>query len=196
MSEDAFFVDLIARVRAGDPQAAVELVRDYEPAIRLVVRRRLTDPGLRRLLDSTDICQSVLGSFFVRAALGQYNLSTPEELLKLLATMARNKLADQVLKQRAARRDVRRLQADGSAVIEVVDPRASPSQVVADREFLREVRHRLSEDERQLVEQRALGRSWTEIAAVLGGSPDGLRMRLSRAIDRVAREMGLERELV
>ena len=39
-----------------------------------------------------DICQSVLGSFFVRAATGQYKLETPEHLLKLLTTMARNKL--------------------------------------------------------------------------------------------------------
>ena len=32
-----------------------------------------------------DICQSVMASFFVRAALGQYQLNTPEQLLNLLA---------------------------------------------------------------------------------------------------------------
>ena len=59
MAED--FADLLARVRAGDP-AATELVRRYEPA----VRANLVDPNLRRHFDSLDICQSVLGSFFVR----------------------------------------------------------------------------------------------------------------------------------
>ena len=68
-------------------QAAAELVRHYEPAIRRAVRVRLVDTRLNRLLDSMDICQSVMASFFVRAALGQYELNTPDQLLRLLATM-------------------------------------------------------------------------------------------------------------
>ena len=51
MSLDESFRDLICRVRAGDEQAAYELVRRYEPAIRVAVRVRLSDPGLRRVLD-------------------------------------------------------------------------------------------------------------------------------------------------
>ena len=87
MSEDTAFMDLIRRVRAGDEQASAELVRRYEPAIRIAVRVRLNDPGLRRLFDSMDICQSVLGSFFVRAALGQFELDNPDQLLKLLPSL-------------------------------------------------------------------------------------------------------------
>lgn len=44
-----------------------------------------------------------MASFFVRAALGQYELDRPEQLLKLLAAMARHKLADAVDRQRAGR---------------------------------------------------------------------------------------------
>ena len=84
------FEGLIARVRAGDEQAAAELVRRYEPAIRRAARVRLVDTRLNRLLDSMDICQSVMASFFVRTALGQFELETPDQLLKLLATMTRN----------------------------------------------------------------------------------------------------------
>jgi RNA polymerase sigma-70 factor (ECF subfamily) len=192
MAEDLAFRDLISRVRAGDAQAAADLVRYYEPTIRLVVRRRLTDPALRRLLDSMDICQSVLASFFVRAALGHYELDTPGHLLRLLTVMARNKLHSHARHQQAARRDYRRLQPDGPPEGEFIDPRSNPSQVVADRELLREFRRRLSEEERLLAEQRALGRAWSEIAAEVGGSPDGLRMRLSRGIERVTHELGLE----
>ena len=57
MSPDASFQDLIRRVRARDEQAARELVRRYAPATLVAVRVRLRDPALRRLLDSTDICQ-------------------------------------------------------------------------------------------------------------------------------------------
>jgi RNA polymerase sigma-70 factor (ECF subfamily) len=38
-----------------------------------------------------DICQSVLASFFVRAAVGQFELDRPEPLVGLLIGMARNK---------------------------------------------------------------------------------------------------------
>src|SRR5580704_8003946 len=110
-SENVDFQVLLRRVRAGDGQAAAELVRRYEPAIRRAARVRLLDTRLNRLLDSMDICQSVMASFFVRAALGQYELETPAQLLKLLATMTRNKLANQVKGHGAARRDFRRLSA-------------------------------------------------------------------------------------
>src|SRR4051794_7874124 len=94
MPEPTPYDELIRRVRARDEDAAAELIRRYEPAIRRAVRVRLADARLGSLLDSMDICQSVLKSFFVRAATGQYELETPEQLLKLLATMARNKLTN------------------------------------------------------------------------------------------------------
>lgn len=192
MSDQESFRELICRVRAGDAQATRELVRRYEPAIRLAVHVRLTDPALRRFLDSMDICQSVLLSFFVRAASGQYDLETPEQLLRLLTTMARHKLINQAQKQRAARRDYRRLQSDLSGGNDPVDSRSDPSQVAAHRELLQELRCRLTAEERQLADQRSLGCSWKEIAAEVGGQPNTLRMRLTRALDRVTQELGLD----
>src|SRR6516225_3387179 len=107
MPDEPSFRDLIGRVRQGDELAAAELVRRYEPAIRRAVRFRLTDPRLRRTCDSMDVCQSVLLSFFVRAASGQYDLDTPEQLLRRLTTMARNKLLNQARQQQAGCRDNR-----------------------------------------------------------------------------------------
>src|SRR5438477_459861 len=72
LSEHPSFEEFIRRIRSGDQQAAVELVRRYESAIRLEVRLHMSDPNLRRCFDSVDICQSFLGSFFVRVAAGQY----------------------------------------------------------------------------------------------------------------------------
>jgi RNA polymerase sigma-70 factor (ECF subfamily) len=192
MSETDSFRDLIRRVRAGDPQATDELVRSYEPAICLAVHVRLTDPSLRRLFDSLDICQSVLGSFFLRAASGQFELDTPEQLVRLLTTMARNKLSSQVQKQRAARRDYRRLCKEGAGERDFVDPEPGPDRVVATQELLRELQSRLSEGARQLADRRALGRSWKEIAAELGEDPNTLRMRLARALNRIVGELGVE----
>jgi hypothetical protein len=89
-----------------------------ELVIRRAVRLRLSDPALRRLFDSADVCQSALASSFVRAAAGP----------------------------------------------------APP----------------------QLAARRGQGASWAEITAELGGTPDGRRVRLARALDRVTRELGLE----
>src|SRR5687767_11772390 len=110
MSEGNAFHDLIRRVRAGDAEAAAELVRTYEPAIRRAVRIRLRDARLGRAFDSMDVCQSVLASFFVQAALGRYELDGPPQLLRLLAQMARHKLLDRVERERAGKRDQRRVE--------------------------------------------------------------------------------------
>jgi RNA polymerase sigma-70 factor (ECF subfamily) len=194
MSELASFQDLIRRVRGGDEAAAAELVRHYEPVVRREVRLRLRDPRLRRAFDSMDVCQSVLLSFFVRAAAGQYELSTPQHLLKLLITMARNKLVKQVHRQRAGRRDHRRLATAPPDVFDPVGPGASPSRQVAARDLLQEAHKRLSEEERQLVELRTQGLEWAEVAREVGGTGGGRRKQLERALRRVAHELGLEDE--
>jgi RNA polymerase sigma-70 factor (ECF subfamily) len=147
---------------------------------------------MRRLFDSMDICQSVFGSFFVRASAGQYELDRPEQLLKLLGAMARNKLIKQAEKQRAARRDIHRQQHDSFAEEQLVAAGPSPSSAVAHQELLREFRNRLSDEERQIADHRAMGRAWSEIATAVGSSPDAVRMQLNRAIDRVSQELGLE----
>ena len=191
MAEDVPFSDLVRRVRAGDAAAAAELVRRYEPAVRVAVRVRLTDPALRRVLDTADVCQSVLANFFVRAAAGQFDLESPGQLLGLLTTMARNKVTNLALRERTARRGGGRPRGDINDA-DPADPGSSPSQVVAAEELRRAFRERLSAEERDLADRRARGDGWAEIAAELGGDPDALRVRLGRAVDRVTAELGLD----
>jgi RNA polymerase sigma-70 factor (ECF subfamily) len=170
MSDDNVFADLIGRLRAGDPRAAEELVREYEPAIRMEVHCRLRGPRLRRAFDSLDVCQSVPASFFVRAEAGQYDLGQPDQLRKPLVGMALKKLLMQVRKQGARRRDVRRLEPipgdDGVAV--AADP--SRSGQCEARDLLHAVQQRMTPEERQLAELRAQGREWPDIAAQVGGT--------------------------
>src|SRR5262249_23133550 len=172
------------RVRAGAAAAAAELVRTYEPAIRRAVRVRLEDSRLQRLCDSMDICQSVLASFFLRAAAGQYDLETPEQLFKLLVSMARNKLADQARRQAAGRRGGNRIAEGDAQHADRAAPHAPPSEKMRGKELVEAFRTRLSEEERQLADRRAQGHEWTDIASELGGTPEALRKRLTRAVDR------------
>jgi RNA polymerase sigma-70 factor (ECF subfamily) len=192
MSADDSFQAMLRRVRSGDEDAAAEVVRRYEPALRRLIRMRLTDPHLTRLLDSMDICQSVLANFFVRMAAGQFELNTPDQLLKLLSVMARNRLFDHAAKQKAGRRDARRQSDDPDALERVPTTDPSPSQAAAARDLLERLRASMSEEERYLADQRGLGRGWADIAREMGGSPEALRKRLARAVDRAARALGLD----
>ena len=192
------YTDLIRRLRAGDAEAAAELVRRYEPEIRLEVRAwlRMRDSRLRRAFDSMDICQSVLASFFVRAASGQYDLDRPEKLVPLLVGMARNKLAWHVRHEQRRRRDIRRVGAAGPEELELAGAEPSPSAVVEGEELLREFRRRLSPEERRLADLRAQGRDWAAIAVEMGGTPDGRRKQLARTIERVCQELGLGEDVL
>jgi RNA polymerase sigma-70 factor (ECF subfamily) len=192
MAEDDDFEVMIRRVRQGDAEAAEELVRRFAPQVRRVARFRLTDPRLVRQLDSMDVCQSVLGSFFTRAALGQFDLETPQQLLALLGTMARNKVAAQARRPDVRRRDPRPFEPGADARDEPVCPAGSPSERLVSRDLLDAFRARLSPDERRLADLRSQGRVWAEVAGELGESPEALRKQLARAFDRVARELGLE----
>jgi RNA polymerase sigma-70 factor (ECF subfamily) len=194
MSQVPAFEELIRRVRDWDQEAAAELVRRYEPAIRRAVRVRLANARLGNLLDSMDICQSVLRSFFVRAASSQYDLETPEQVLKLLTAMARNKLASQARKQHSLRRDNRRASAIGDDASRLVAAGDSPSVAMVVLDLQQEVRRRLAPDEWRLLELKNQGHDWAAIAARVGGVAETLRKKLARAIDRVVDELGLDEE--
>ncbi len=185
--------ELLERVRHGDSAAAEELVRTYEPEVRRAIRVRMTDARMRRLVDSIDICQSVLAGFFVRTAAGQYDIQTPEELLKLLVTMARNRVIDWARRTQADRRDGRRdVSLDDGGADQVVSKESGPGSVLVNRELIELVRNRLKPDELAVMQQRADGLGWSEIGQSLGEQPNSVRMRLTRALDRVAAELGLE----
>src|SRR5262245_51257330 len=112
MESSPSFRELLRRVRAGDQDAARELVAEFEPKVRHSVRGRLTEMRLRHALDSGDVSQTVLANFFTRAEDGQFTLNTPEDLLRLLVTMARNNVLDEARKNRAGCRDRARLVSD------------------------------------------------------------------------------------
>ena len=195
MTEQPGIAELIGRIRSGDGRAAAELVERYEPAIRREVRLRMEDPGLRRVFDSMDVCQSVLASFFVRAAAGQFDLQEPGQLVRLLVTMARNKVASAARRQHRQRRDSRRVAPGGDRRWGVSRTRVrAPASSSPEKSYCSAFRQGLSEGERRLAELRAEGLTWEEIAARLGGTPQARRVQLSRAVDRVARQLGLDDE--
>jgi RNA polymerase sigma-70 factor (ECF subfamily) len=188
------YAEFVRRIRDGDEHAAEELVRRYEPEIRLEVRGwlRLRNPALRRVFDSMDICQSVLASFFTRAAFGEFDLDEPSQVIRLLVGMARKKVAEQARYHQRQRRDVRRI---GDADAETGMAAATdetPSRLASGRELLQKFRERLLDEERMIADLRSKGFDWAAVAAELGGTAEARRKQLARAVARVEQELGAD----
>jgi RNA polymerase sigma factor (sigma-70 family) len=191
MTDAETFIELLRRVRLGEADAACELVRQYELDIRIAVRARLSDPALRQQFDSMDVCQSVLASFFLRAAAGQYDLHEPGQLVGLLTRMAQNKLAMHCRSHRQQRRDVRRTKSIND-VAAAPDRIPGPERQAVDRDLLRSAYELMDAEVRQMADRRVHGAKWGEIAAHLGGTADARRKQFLRAMDRIAQTLEIE----
>lgn len=191
MRDDSFML-LMERVRAGEQDAATLLVSRHEAAVRRAIRFRLTDPRMRSLLDSMDICQSAMGSFFIRVAAGQFQVNSPEDLVKLLTTIARNKLVNHVRRERS------RLALKGSAESQALDlstavsAEPDPERFSMTFEQCQAALQLMTPEERELLKHRRQGHAWEQVAEIMNSSPVVLRKQLSRALDRVLQEVGLE----
>src|SRR5689334_5237032 len=83
--------DLLARYRAGNPEAAELLYRRYADRLTALARKRnLAELAPR--VDSDDIVQSAFGSFFRGAQKGAYDVPPGEEIWCLLAAITLNKI--------------------------------------------------------------------------------------------------------
>lgn len=194
MADESDFQSLLRRVRAGEEAAASELVGRVEPTVRAAARGPLDGLGLRRLLDSTDISQSVLANFFRRAAEGEFELRDENQLLALLLTMARNKVRDESRRQRADRRDAGRVADLSDHCLDGLQGgEPTPSRVVAGRELAHELFARLPDEVRYLAEQRSHGREWADLAAEQGSTAQALRKKMARALEKLAEEFHLDR---
>jgi len=190
MHGDQEFQAFIERIRKGDSSAAEELVRLYEPIVRRQVRMQMVDSRLSRLYDSVDFSQAVMASFFLRGS--EFELQEPKDLVRLLVTMARNKLASSARRVLAQKRDGQRRDVDAPLLNQVADGSDTPSRIVSMLELIAEAKKKLTPEEQQLVDLRNDGKSWDEIATELGGTAQARRMQLARAMERVTESLGME----
>jgi hypothetical protein len=186
------FGDLIDRTRRGDSQSARLLVEKYEAAIRREIRFSILDQRLRRLIDESDVLQSVLGRFFFGLYSGQYAFDHPDKLARLLKEMVKAKVADRARYWTAAQRDHRR-QVRATDAFDGPSREPSPSRIVEDAELLLEFEKRLSDEERTILALRRQGLQWPAVADAIGtGEPEAIRKRFDRALARVSKELGFE----
>lgn len=184
------FRDMLTRARGGDSQAMEELIREYEPEIRRIARLRLGS-ALRPYLDSIDLVQSVHHSLMLGLRRKEYDVSTPERLMALAATLVRRKAARYWRRmQRQQRLSGERT--GGSSVVDLLEslstPEADPALVAGRNDALEDLWRRLDHLDRKVLELRLEGHTTAEVARLLELDSDVLRVRLSRMRRRLRSE--------
>lgn len=162
--------EYIARIRAGDEDAASELLRHYEPKVRLVVRRQLPRL-LRSKFDSLDFLQSVWGSFFHRVRTGSTDIEDEPNLVAFLTWAARNRVFDEYRRTSTRKHDVRREEPLGQGDDPeqgLVASLETASEIVQARETYEQLRKRVPEDRQAVLMLKAEGYSCREIGERLG----------------------------
>jgi RNA polymerase sigma factor (sigma-70 family) len=176
-SELRAFLD---RIRAGDEQAARELLARYEAQVRLVVRRQLPRL-LRSRFDSLDFLQSVWASFFGRLRAGPEQFEDPRYLVTFLAQVARNKVVDQYRRAASRKHDIHReepLWIGGSPPREFVADQDTASELAEADETFGRLQDLLPDDRREILGLRVQGLSSREIGERLGLSERTVRRAL------------------
>lgn len=97
---------LLARIKAGQDDAATQLYLRYAHRLRALAMRN-TAEDLKTRVDPEDIVQSVFRTFFRRVSRGEYSVPEGEELWKLFLVIALNKVRGVGAYHHAAMRDTR-----------------------------------------------------------------------------------------
>jgi RNA polymerase sigma-70 factor (ECF subfamily) len=184
-SEESDLPGFLARIQAGDEDAARELLARYEAEVRLVVRRQLPRL-LRSRFDSLDFLQSVWGSFFrrVRSGHGPAEFEDSRHLVAFLARAAKNKVIDEYRRAASRKQDMHReepLWTEGNRPKDLPAQIDSPSELAQAREVFGRLRDALPESKRCILELKAEGLSSRDIGERLGIS--------ERTVQRVLEEL-------
>jgi len=186
------FHEKMKLVRTGDAHAISNFVSVSEPFIRRTMRFPLARASLQAAADSVDVSQSVFGSLLIRLVAGEYEIASEQDLNKLLYSIATNKFLALQRRELAMRRDRRQTVSLDQCVEIAHNRQLSPERTSSITELLGKFEFSLELDEQQLYRLRKQGLSWCAIGEQLNESPIVLRKRLSRAVKRVALELGID----
>jgi RNA polymerase sigma-70 factor (ECF subfamily) len=192
MPADESFAELMARLRAGDEDAAARVFRQFTRRLIGLARARLA-PAVRQKVDPEDVLQSAYKSFFRRHADGEFDLDGWDGLWGLLTCITLRKCVEQVEHFQAACRDVRR-EAAGPSLGRYAGPwqalarEPTPPEAVLLTEAVEELLRTLTVRDRAIVSLALQGYTVEEISEQLGRPPRTVYRVLAGVKDQL-REM-------
>lgn len=166
---------LLHRIRGGDDAARVALIRRIEPLLLRFARGRV--PGrLRHEQDTADLLQ--ITWLKVLDKLDDIRVEAPGDFFSYLRTVLLNALRE------ALRRQDR---APGMAAEAAASELAADNVALDDWLAYEQALASLPADQRVLLLMRfEFGMSFAEIGEELDAQPDTIRMRVNRAVERIA----------
>ena len=189
MSEELLIVDLVARLRVGDPDATALVFNRYTYRLLALARSRL-DSRIRSKVDAADIVQSVYRSFFHRHADGQFELRDWQSLWGMLAVITLRKARNRVRHFRTAGRDARREtslsddrdgESEGRWSLPGREP--TPDEAVELTDTIEAIMRNLTDRDRTVFELALQGHTPSEISPRVGCSERTVRRALERIKD-------------
>jgi RNA polymerase sigma-70 factor (ECF subfamily) len=178
---------LLERLGDGDPAAAEQVFRDYEPYLRMVVRRHLP-ARLRSRFDSVDVVQSVWVHVLHGLHASGWRFLDRAHLRAFLVTITRRRLTSRF---RHHRRALEREQPGPTDLDVLPAPRQPrPSEIVQAEDLWERMLALSPPAHRELLRLRRQGLALGEVAARTGMHEGSVR----RILRRLARQLALRQE--
>jgi RNA polymerase sigma-70 factor (ECF subfamily) len=193
MDQHDSFVALAQRLRAGDQDAAAQVVRRFTGRLIALARAEL-DARIRAKVDPEDVVQSAYRSFFTRCDAGPFDCATWDELWSLLALITLRKCFNRLAYFRAQCRDVASevvpgaREEEGEGLWQAIDREPTPPEAAILAETVEQLLRGVDPDDRAIVELSLQGYSAQEVGARLGRAERTVR-RVRELIKRRLRRM-------
>jgi len=179
---------LLEKLSCGEPSAAEEVFRTFEPYLRKVVRR-LLPVRLRAKMDSEDVVQSVWADVFQGFRLAGRRFASPAHLRAFLVMVARHRLGDRLRQfQTALDRERPLPSVGGEGTASCGGPR--PSQVAQAHDLWEQMLALCPAEHHEILRLKRQGLALTEIAQRTGLHEGSVR----RILRKLARQLAFRKE--
>lgn len=192
MNENGSFDDFMARLDAGSYTAAFRLFQLYGQRLIALARSRL-DERIRQKLDPDDLVLSVLNSFLIRNASGDYDLTDWGGLWTLLVRITINKCMNGNQHFRTLKRnvgiEVAAQAGDGMSAAgwDFIDRQPQPHEAAVLTETMQLAMRGLDDTECKIIEMWLQGYSHREIASELKQPQASVQRTIARVRARLQR---------
>lgn len=176
---------LVAKLSSGDMSAAEPLYLEFEPYLRMVVRRNLPR-RLRTKLDSADVVQSVWAKLMAGLHNAEWDFANAAQLRAFLLKATRNRLIDRVRQHRQAlEREQPLTDTVPANMPRSREPRAS--EVAQADDLWQQMLLLCPPEHHELLRLKCQGLPLADVAARTGMHVDSVR----RVIRQLARQMAI-----
>jgi RNA polymerase sigma-70 factor (ECF subfamily) len=176
--------ELLAKLAAGDAEAAGRIFLAYEPYLRKVIRRQLP-AALRSKLDSVDVMQSAWGDLLEGLRQANWHFHSPAQLQAFLVRVMRNRLIDRLREYRRPMEHERPL-GDFESPEQLASSRPSPHDVAAADDLWQRLLDLCPPEHHEVLRLKREGASAAEIAERTGLHEGSVRRLLRQLAGRAA----------